>query len=424
MRQAVIGLCAMVGIGAMAIAAAADWPRFRGADGSGISDARELPVSWSDTENIVWKRELPGSGASSPILWGERVYITGYSGYGEGEGAAGTRDELQCHLVCLDGATGEVVWDRAVTASPEEQEYGGRLPLHGYSSGTPATDGEVVVAFFGASGVVACDMQGKELWRASVGSRTHNFGSGTSPILFEDAVIVNASVESGSLVALHKLTGAEVWRARNIQQSWNTPLIVTPAGGEPELVVNTKGMLRAFSPQTGEPLWTCSAIDDYICPSAVAHDGIVYAIGGRQSGCVAVRAGGRGDVTQTHRLWYAEVGSNVPSPVYHDGHLYWVDHGGQTFCVNAQTGEVLSGSRERRRGRGAGTTYASVLLADGKLYSVSRENGAYVYAADPQLTQLAHNEIASDMGIFNASPTAIGNRLLLRSDRFLYCIGK
>jgi outer membrane protein assembly factor BamB len=191
-------------------------------------------------------------------------------------------------------------------------------------------------------------------------------------------------------------------------------------GGAQELVVAIKGKLLAFDPATGEQLWNCDAIDDYICPSVVAEEGVVYAIGGRRATAVAVKAGGRGNVTQSHRLWSVAAGSNVASPLVHEGHLYWVSDAGIAHCLKADTGEIVYRERLPRAGR----VYASVTLADGKLFSVSRESGAFVLAAAPEYKLLAQNSLSPDNSIFNASPVVSNGQLLLRSDQALYCIGK
>lgn len=408
-------LCCM----AAATTQAQEWPRFRGEQGAGTSETTGLPATWSESENIVWKLEMPGYGASSPILWGEKLFITCYTGYGQG-GEDGEKADLHGQTLCINRHTGETIWDMSIPTFRGERQYEGFIREHGYSSATPATDGNHVVSFFGASGVVAYDMEGNELWRTSVGTKTHNFGSGTSPVIFGSLVIINASVESDALVALNLADGSEVWRTEDIPRSWNTPVIVQPpGGGEPELVVNMQGVLKAYNPRTGEELWRCEAIPDYICPSVITHDGIVYAIGGRRSQCLAVRTGGRGDVTESHKLWQIDVGSNVPSPVYHEGHLYWMNHRGLVYCVDADSGEIVTQKRTS-----AGKTYASVTYADGRLYAVSRENGAFVFEATPEMPELAHNEIAGDDTIFNGSPTVADGRMYLRSDAALYCIGK
>jgi outer membrane protein assembly factor BamB len=401
---------------------AADWPQFRGPGASGSSDERGLPVQWSDNENIAWKVELPGFGASSPITLGDRIFLTCYSDYGLDAENPGDTEDLKRHLLALERNGGRVIWDKVVAAEQPEQEYQGFQALHGYASSTPATDGKLLYVFFGKTGVFAFDpVTGQQRWRQSVGTGTHGWGSGSSPVLYKNLVIVNAHVESGAIVALDKQSGSEVWRTKGTKAPWNTPLLVDVPGGKTELVVSMKGEIVGFDPDNGERLWHCTGIDDYVCPSAIAHDGVVYAIGARKSAGLAVRAGGRGDVTETHRLWEVRKGSNVSSPVYHEGHLYWANESkGLVYCVDAKNGEVKYEERlEPRPDR----IYASPLVADGKLYYVSRDRGVYVLAARPEFELLAHNALESDTSIFNASPVPSRGQLLLRSDRYLYCIG-
>jgi outer membrane protein assembly factor BamB len=294
--------------------------------------------------------------------------------------------------------------------------------LHGYASATPTSDGSAVYAFFGSSGVAAFRLDGEPLWRADVGEGTDNGGSATSPILFDDLLIVNASVESGSILALDKASGSEVWRTPGIVRSWSTPLIVDVPGGGRELVVSMENKTLGLDPATGRQLWECASVEDYVCPAVIAHNGVVYVTGGRTPYTMAVRAGGRGDVTRTHRLWNVSTASKVPTPLVHDGHLYWIDQQGVAVCLDAATGRAIYQERLEIEGQ-RDKIYASLVLADGKLFGVSRLGGTVVLAAKPEFEQLARNDLG-DESVFNATPVPDGGRLLIRSDRFLYCIGK
>ena len=393
---------------------ATEWPQFRGPGGQGRTNEKNLPLTWSDTENLAWKSELPGFGASSPIVLGDRLYLTCYSGYGVDRQNPGRMEDLTLHLVCIS-TEGEIVWNQHVQPILPESK---RVRDHGYAGPTPTTDGKHLYVFFGKSGVFKFDLDGKQLWQANVGERTHRWGCGTSPVLYGNPVIVNASVESGSLVAINKDSGKEVWRAAGMNASWSTPHLVDLGGGKHELVVSIKGKILAFDPETGEKLWNCDGIQDYVCPTSVSHKGVVYVIGGRSSRAIAVRAGGRGDVTESHRVWEAKAGSNVTSPTIHDGHLYWVsDRNRVAYCVRIEDGEVIYSKRF------PGQPYASALIGDGKLYIVTRRGGTYVLAAKPEFKQLAHNKFA-DRSTFNASPIVANGKLYLRSEKFLYCIGK
>jgi outer membrane protein assembly factor BamB len=298
----------------------------------------------------------------------------------------------------------------------------GRVNLHGYASATPTTDGEAVYAFFGRSGVVAFSLSGDLLWRTSVGDGIHSsWGSAASPILHNNLVIINACIESQSIVALDKQTGQVVWETPGIERSWSTPLIVEVPDGSQELVVSMKSAILGLDPKTGKQLWRSSGVDDYTCPAVIAQDGIVYVTAGRSPQFFAVRAGGRGDVTDTHILWETAATPKVATPVYHQGRLYWVDQKGIACCADADTGKVIY--RERLNLKGAGdTVYASLVAADGKLYGVSREDGAFVLAAAAEFRLLARNFL-DDSSIFNATPTISNGQLLLRSDRYLYCLG-
>lgn len=397
---------------------AADWPRFRGPDGLAISADRGLPLTWSQEKNVVWKTALPGAGASSPTVRGKRIFLTCYSGYAVPGQPRGQLERLKRHVLCLQLRDGKILWSREVpTVLPEEAR---NRENHGYASNTPAIDADRLYVFFGKSGVFAFDLEGRQLWHAKVGSRTSGWGSAASPVLYGDLVIVNASVESRSLVALDKRTGKEKWRAPGIRESWNTPILVKTASGATELVVAIFGKVLGFDPASGERLWSCDTdIGWYMVPSLVAHGGVVYCIGGRGGGgALAVRTGGRGDVTRSHRLWARRKGSNVPSPIYHDGYLYYATDLGTACCAEAKTGRMVYEERLPRAGR----IYASPVLADGKLYYVSRRGRAYVVAAKPKFELLATNDLGR-AGTFNASPAIAADRLLLRSDTVLYCFG-
>ena len=401
------------------VASSVDWPQFRGTGGLGVSSDTKVPVTWSVNRNVLWKTELPGAGASSPIIVGNRVFVTCYSGYGVPDQAGGDIKNLKRHALCLDARTGKILWQKEVPASLPESP---RVREHGYAASTPASDGNNVYVFFGKSGLWAFSCDGKHLWTASVGDQHHGWGSAASPIVYNDLVIVNACVESESLVALDKKTGLEKWRVRGIKESWNTPLLVKNKNNKAEIIVAIIGKILAFDPENGKGLWSCdTGITWYMAPSAVFHEGVVYALGGRSGvAAVAVRIGGKGDVTRTHRLWTSNKGSNVSSPIVYGEHLYWVnDSLGVAYCAEAKSGKIVY----EERLAGAGQVYASPVLADGKLYYVARSGRTFVLKVGPKFEQIAVNDL-SDRSTFDASPAVAQGRLYLRSNRFLYCVGR
>ena len=401
----------------------ADWTRFRGPNGSAVSQESNLPTIWSDHEDVDWKTELPGPGSSSPITVGDRIFLTCYSGYGRD---GGSTQELKRHIVCLSRDDGSILWQKSIRAKLPEAAY--RPPgvsTHGYSSSTPTSDGERVFAFFGKTGIYAWDLEGQPLWNADVGSQLdrRNFGSGASPVVYKNLVIVNALIEGQAIVALDKRTGKQVWNApaAGYGGSWSTPILIETESGETELTVAVTDEVWGLNPDNGKLRWYAVTNQGQpICPSLVANDGIVFALGGRSGGCIAIRSGGKGDVTKTHVVWTSSAGSYVPSPVIHAGHLYWSSDRGIAYCLNAKTGDIVY----QERLDGARSIYASAIVAAGNLYVPSRNNGTFVLAAQPEFKQLAHNEFEEDTSTFNASLVVSRGQLLLRSDRFLYCIGK
>jgi outer membrane protein assembly factor BamB len=408
-----------------------DWRQFRGPDGLGISNEKNLPSEWSAKKNIVWKIKLPGAGAASPITLGNRIFVVCYSGYGMDNKDPGEMKDLRRHLLCLDRKDGSTMWAKEFEPQLPEHKYAGEGAYHGYAPSTPVTDGERLYVFFGKSGVYCFDLDGKQLWHATVGKGTNGWGSGPSPVLYKNLVIINASVESGSMYAFDKLSGKEVWKAPKMSSAWNTPLLVptSPPPSPPldkggmggvELVVSVQARVLAFDPDTGKELWNADGVHRYVCPSVVANNGVVYAIGGGHTS-LAVKAGGRGDVTKTHELWREKKGSNVGSPLYYEGHLYWAGDGsGIVHCQEAATGKFVYSERLTPASQ---LIYASPLLADGKIYYTSQKNGTYVVAAQPKFKQLAHNIFEDDKHRGNASIAVSNGQLLLRNDQYLYCIG-
>ena len=397
-----------------------DWPQFRGQSGNASAPDSNPPTTWSDSENIVWKTELPGRGASSPVVFGNRIFLTAYTGFGVDAEEPGDKEKLRLHVLCFERDSGKLLWDKSIKASSATQNFGQRVADHGYATATPATDGEAVYASFGVSGVVAYDMDGNFMWEAEIGEGTAGFGSASSPVVFREMVYVNASIESDTLFAFDKKTGKEVWHAGSIMKSWSSPCIAEVPGGPPELIMNQKNEIFAFDPITGKKLWWCAGVEDYIVPVPVFHDGIAYCLGGRSNRAIAVKLGGRGDVTKTHKLWESTTGANVTSPVYHDGHLYWASDKAIENCLRASDGKEVYRERLPTRSR----IYSSIIRAGNKLYVTTRDQGIVVLAAKPEYEELAVNVIKSDETLVNASPAVSGNQLLLRTDRFLYCIGE
>jgi hypothetical protein len=407
--------------------AVADWPQFRGPKGDGVSDAKNMPVTWSATDNILWQRDLPGLGSSSPVWVKDVIFVTCYSGYDRWERSKDF-SQLKLHVVCLDANDGGIRWTK--TLRP-------RLPLpvgafggtrwHGYATGTPAADEHAVYAFFDKTGVFAFDHDGEELWQTQVGDKFHVWGSGTSPILSGDLLILNACHESGSLIALNKKTGDEVWKQAGISKTWGAPLLFE-IDGNAQVALMVAGGVEAFDPQTGTRLWSCEGMRDYVCNTPVFHEGVLYCASMNTHGgsnTMAIRPP-RNDQAEPEMLWSVRPGPAVSSPVFADGNLYFTNlnqrTGRQVWCLSAKDGQTVY---RTIFDPAPGVIYASPLLADGKLYYVSEKEGTFVVAAQTEFKLLAHNIIATDDSVFNASPAPLGDgKLLLRSDKRLYCIGQ
>ncbi len=410
----------------------ADWNRFRGPNGTGIATGT-APLKWSAHEHLAWKAELPGPGTSSPITVGGKVFITCWSGYGDG--GSGDMSQLKRHLVCLSKTDGHVLWDAAVPAALPEDPYEGMLREHGYASSTPASDGERVYVFFGKTGALAFDLNGRQLWQTPLGTHSNDrrWGSAASPMLYKDLLVVNALDEGSAIVALNKNTGKEVWKApaEGLQLAYSTPAL-SEHDGQQDLLIAVPQELWGLNPDNGKLRWYAAHdLSGNLSPGVIIGDGTAYVFGGfPKQGSAAIKPGGKDDVTKTNLLWQSNESSYVPTPVFFDGHLYVINDDGFALCIEAKTGKevfrerVMEGARGGKRRGGGKPFYASPVLADGKIYCPSRKNGTFVIAAKPAYELLAKNVIEGDDSQFNATPAVDGGRLYLRSDRALYCIGE
>lgn len=451
-----LGLFAVGVAGYMPLSAvgADDWLRFRGPNGSGVSsDPEPVPATWSETENLRWRVALPGPGSSSPIIVGDKVLVTCWSGYGTDQRNPGDQKDLKRHLICFQRGDGTELWNKEIAAELPEDVYGGMFAEHGYASHTPVSDGEKVFAFFGKSGVVAFDLEGNELWRREVGtgSDSRGWGSASSPVLQGDLVIVPAFAESQTLYAFNKNTGEEAWKfeAEGFSGTWGTPVIVPREEGKADVVIGVPYEIWAFDAASGKVSWYAAAMDTNTYCSSVVTDGeVVYGIEGRGGGSIAVRANGEGDVTQSHVVWSGRDTNRIGTPILHEGRIYFIA-GGIANCIDAKTGESIYRERltapERanveappvgqeggfpgrgggRGGRGGmgGQDYSSPILVDGKIIYVTRGGDMYVVKAGAEFEQLGANRVTSEREDFSSSPATSGGDLFIRSSKHLYCIG-
>ncbi|MAG57957.1 MAG: serine/threonine protein kinase [Planctomycetes bacterium] len=402
-------------------AAPDDWRAFRGTTGTATHPG-PAPVEWSDGTGIRWKRKLPGPGASSPVIVGDDVFVTCWSGYALDPKKPGDPQQLRRQLIRLNRRTGKVVWTADCRPVKTEDTFDGRMSTHGYASSTPVSDGECLFVFFGKSGVFAYDLDGKQKWWADVGTGSSQWktGSGSSPALWGNLLFVNASDESHSLRALDKRTGKEVWKRETeaMDQAYATPVVVGQGDGA-VLVLAILGRIWGLDPKTGEMRWSVKTVTGgALVPTIISDGSVIYSFGGRtRLQSYAVRLGGEGDVSKTHVAWSSRYGAYVCTPVLHQGHLYWVDRRGAAFCAEAKTGKLVY--RERLEG----SFYASPVLIGDKIYAVSRDNGTFILAARPKFELLKHNQLKKDESLFDGTPAVSGGLLYLRSRQFLYCIG-
>jgi len=432
--KSIARICVLI-LAAISLSASAygeNWPGFRGPDGSGVSSDKNPPMKWSDSENLKWKTALPGPGSSSPIVWGDRVFVTCYSGYGVSRRSAGSMSDLKRHLLCIDRTSGKILWTKTVASTVREDSYRGYISEHGYASHTPVTDGKTVFVFFGKSGAMAFDFDGKQLWKTSLGtmSGSKGWGSAASPILYKDTVIINASDEGRKIVALDKKTGAEKWKAAadSTDLTYNTPLIVKVSDTRKDLVFAVPEEVWGLNPDTGKLRWYAEmAPNGNISPSVVADGATVFATGGYLvKGTVAVKAGGKGNVTKSHKRWASGDSSYVPSPIVRNGYLYWVNESGLVYCLSDKTGKrVYRQKLTRPGGRSipSRSVYASIVEIAGNFYAVTRKCGTFILAAAPKFRQIAVNQFASDASDFNASPAVSDSQLFIRSNKYIYCVG-
>ncbi|QGJ69108.1 Pyrrolo-quinoline quinone [Planctomycetales bacterium 10988] len=412
-------------------AIAEDWPRFLGPDAKQASDDADIPLEWGEDKNLEWKLELTGSaGSSSPIIVDQKIFLTSYSGYGLDEIEPGNIESLKRNLLCVDRQKGEILWKKTVDAVLPEDPYRGFITEHGYASNSPVSDGEYVYAFFGKSGVYAYDLDGNEQWHVSVGTESDNreWGTASSLILYKEMLIVTASSESRAIYALNKTNGEEIWKAEasTLDLTFGTPSIVPLEDGSEELVIAVPGEVWGMNPQNGKLKWMAEIVmGGNISPSVFSHENIIYAFGGiRGRGSVAIEAGGQGDVTESKVLWESSLTSYVPTPIYYEGYLYWVNDQGIAHCTDAKTGEEVFRERLPLQGSGGGRAmYGSVIRVKDNIIATTRRSGTYIFKAEPKFEIVAQNRFDDDTD-FNATPAIAGDQLFLRSNKALYCISK
>jgi outer membrane protein assembly factor BamB len=405
-------LALLVCICSTSLLSAGDWRGWRGPLGTGVSDEKGAPTTWSQTENVKWKVKLDGPGNSTPIVVGKRVFITHSPAKSNARG-----------LRCYDRSKGELLWKHEV-------EYSEKEPTHNTNplcSSSPASDGERVIAWYGSAGLFCFDLDGKVLWQKDLGKVEHIWGYGSSPVLHENLVILNYGPGLNAfIVALDKSSGDEVWRkefpgqksekAEDYRGSWSTPVIYK-FGERTLMLLSLPDKLYAVDPKTGNEIWSCGGlVKNLVYTSPLIAGDIVVAMCGYGGQAMAVKADGKGDVTETHRLWYhpqnpQRVGSGVVAGDY----VYILHESGQAWCLDAKTGEKKW--QERLEGGG---TWSSMCHVDGRLYVINTAGTTTVLDPSPEsMKVLGQNPLGETT---RGSLAFSDGQIFIRTHQNLYCI--
>jgi outer membrane protein assembly factor BamB len=414
------------------------WPQWRGPDGTGVAPHADPPTSWSESSNIRWKVEIPGLGSASPVIWGDRVFVLTAVPVGDEvssddglftrlrrrvTGGTGVSRAQQFVVLALDRRDGSLVWERV---THEEVPHEGRHQTGTWASPSAVTDGEVLCAFFGSRGLYCYDLDGRPLWETDLGDMRirMGFGEGASPVLYQDLLIVLWDHEGDSFIAaFDKRTGRERWRTpRDEMTSWSTPLVVELDTGA-QVVTSATGGVRAYDVDTGALVWEDEGVTLNAIPSPVSADGVVFVTSGYRGNRLAAidLTAARGDITDTDAVrWSLERDTPyVPSPVLHDGLLYFLkSNNGILTSLDAESGAPHYGPE---RLAGIRSVYASPVVARDRLYVTSREGTTVVLRTGPTLEILATNTLDDE---FDASAAMADGELYLRGARALYCIAE
>lgn len=418
---------------------AGNWPQWRGPEGQGVSTETGLPVEWSATKNIKWKTAIAGRGHSSPIVWGNKIFLTtaldGDVIPGAKAGvthklldgtdfvhpdAVGADRKHTFKVICLDRESGKIVWERVAY---EGAVADSRHKKASFASSTPATDGKYVFAFFGTEGLYAYDYQGKLVWKQNLGTLgTASVGYGVSPILYKNVVIMQCDDSGGKsfIAAFDKKTGKQAWRTeRKVDVTWSSPVLVR-AGDRTELVASAAEAIIAYDPATGKELWRHKGLESNAVPTpVVSKDLVVVTSGAPRKIALGLKAGGNGDVTGTSQLvWsYNKGTAYVPSPILYGDYLYLMTGNGSISCLQARTGKVeYEGARVPKP-----TMFmASPVAYDGKILLTSEEGDTFVLKAGPKHEVLRTNSLGEPV---YASPAIADGRIFIRGEQNIYCIG-
>jgi outer membrane protein assembly factor BamB len=412
------------------------WPGWRG-DGQGVAQGARLPLEWTASRNVAWKTEIPGRGHSSPIVWGDRLFLTTAI---EGDAVPGAKavkhvseglefvhpdamgaDRRQTFkLLSLDAKDGRVLWERTVW---EGTPVDSRHKKASFASPTATTDGERVYAYFGSEGLFAYDFDGTLAWKFEPGVvATMGVGVGTSPLLYHDLVILLCDEDNGEksfIVALDRRTGKEAWRVpRKVEVSWATPVIVHAATRD-ELVTAGNQLVQAYDPATGRELWRMKGLESNAVTTPLVGDGVVVVSSGSPSKIsIAVAPGGSGDVTDSAQvLWRYNKGSAyVPSPILYDGHVYLLTDKGLLTCLDARTGEVRY---EGARPPVPASFMASPVAVNGHLLLMSQDGDTFVVKAGKHFEVVGTNPLGEPI---SASAAVAAGRLYIRGEKHLFAI--
>lgn len=438
---AIAGAIALYGLPSTDAAAGSNWPQWRGPDSQGVSPEKNLPTEWSETKNVVWKTPIPGRGFSQPIIWGKRVFLTTAIETGQAPAEhkppkhmVGERefthpewygvDKLHTFKVlCLDRDSGKLLWEQT---SYEGPVYDYRHKRGAYAAPTPVTDGRYLITYFGSEGLYCYDLDGKLIWKKHLGGiGTMGMGVGTSPVLYQDLVILVCDQEFDAkdsfLVALDKKTGKEIWKVkRPVQASWATPVIVKTAD-RTELITSGNEFLISYDPATGKEYWRATGLKSHAIATPVVNQGLVVLSSGYpQKAVVAVRPGGSGVIDGTDRIaWrYNKGTAYVPSPISYGDYIYLMSDAGILTCLNAKTGEVVyEGGRVPVATKFYG---ASPVAFDGKILLTSDDGETFVIKAGPQHAVLGTNSVGEPV---RTSIAIADGKLFIRGEKHLYCIG-